>query len=296
VIGPIELLKAKDAHLFSPVEPTKIDVITITRMFMKRLLLTLPFLVSFSAYSQSIQLNNLSKDDVEDVSVEFGGNFAHTAVAAPETDGAWGLEIGVVGGKTKSPNFSDVIKASGGNGSDFESVYHAGAMARVHLPGDLFAEVSLLPEQEIDDVKIKSQSFSVGWNLGGFFNLPVDVAIGFDHARGEVNFHQDQDMATSTPEADVKFKTKTNVYWVGLSKSFWIVTPYVKAGTSTIEGDLRATGQILGYTASNKANVSMSGSFLAGGVNFQLGFIKLGVEASQIQDARRFSGKLSFDF
>lgn len=294
MIGPIELLKAKDAHLFSPGEPTKIDVITITRMFMKRLLLTIPLLVSFSAYSQSIQLNNLSKDDVEDVSVEFGGNFAHTAVAAPETDGAWGIEIGVVGGKTKSPNFSDVIKASGGDGSDFESVYHAGAMARVHLPGDLFAEVSLLPEQEIDDVKIKSQSFSVGWNVGGFFNLPVDVAIGFDQARGEVNFHQDA--SGGGVEADVKFKTKTTVYWVGLSKSFWIVTPYVKAGTSTIDGDLRATGNILGYSASNKESVSMSGTFLAGGVNFQLGFIKLGVEASQIQDARRFSGKLSFDF
>ena len=263
---------------------------------MKKLLLTLPFLVSFSAYSQSIQLNNLSKDDVEDVSVEFGGNFAHTAVAAPETDGGWGIEVGVVGGKTKSPNFSDVIKASGGNGSDFESVYHAGAMARVHLPMDFFAEVSFLPEQEIDDVKIKSQSFSVGWNLGGYFNLPVDVAIGFDQARGQVNFHQDLDASSGTPEADVEFKTKTSVYWIGLSKSFWIVTPYIKAGTSTIDGDLNATGNILGYSASNKEKVSMSGTFLAGGLNFQLGFIKLGVEASQIQDARRFSGKLSFDF
>lgn len=265
---------------------------------MKKLLLASTLLTSLAAHSESIQLNNLSRDDVKDVSIEFGGNFAHTTVSAPETDGAWGVEVGLVGGKTKSPNFSDVIKASGGDGSDFESIYHAGLMARVHFPYDIFIEGSLLPEQEFDDVKIKSQSFSIGWNLGGFFNLPVDVAIGFDHGRGEVKFHQNADNTTTpiTPEADVKFKTKTNVYWVGVSKTFWIATPYVKVGTSSIEGDLNATGNILGYGASSKDNVKMSGSFLAGGVNLQLGFIKLGIEGSQIQDARRFSGKLSFDF
>lgn len=264
---------------------------------MKKSLLALSVLLSFSAYAD-IQLNNLSKDDVEDVTVEFGGNFAHTAVAAPETDGAWGVEVGVFGGKTKSPNFSDVIKASGGNGSDFESLYHAGVMGRVHLPFDLFAEITILPEQEISDVKIKNNTFSVGWNAGGFFGLPVDVAVGFDYGKGEVSFHQDADATTTppTPATDVSFTSKTKVYWVGVSKTFAIVTPYVKVGTSNIDGELKADASIFGYTANTKETVSLSGTFLAGGVNLQLAFLKLGVEASQIQDARRFSGKLSFDF
>lgn len=261
---------------------------------MKKPLLALSLLVSFSAYSATIQLDNLSKDDVKDVSREFGGNFAHTAVAAPETDGLWGVEVGLVGGRTKSPNFSDVIDASGGNGSDFKNIYHAGLMARAHFPLDLFVEATLLPEQEFSDVKIKSQTFGIGWNFGSYFSLPVDVAVGIDRGNGELSFHQAA--AGAVPEANVDFKTKTTVYWIGVSKSFWIVTPYLKVGTSKIEGDLSADASILGYTSSTKENVSLSGSFLAGGLNFQLLFLKLGVEASQVQDARRLSGKLSFDF
>lgn len=265
---------------------------------MKKSLLALSLVLAApAAYSQSIQITDLTKDDVEDVSVEFGGNFAHTAVAAPETDGGWGIEVGVVGGKTKSPNFSDVVDASGGDGSDFTSVYHAGAMARVHLPFDIFAEATMLPEQDFDDVKIKSQSFSVGWNAGGFFNLPVDVAIGFDYGTGEVNFHQDADIPNNVPDTDVTLETKTNVYWVGVSKSFWLITPYAKVGQARIEGELSADADILGYKlGATNEKVTMSGTFLAAGLNFQLLFIKLGAEVSQIQDARRFSGKLSFDF
>lgn len=260
---------------------------------MKKFLVPLALAFSFSAFSQ-VQIDNLTKDDVKDVTKEFGGNFAHTVVAAPETDGAWGVEVGVVAGKTKSPNFSDVVDAAGGEGKDFKSVYHAGVAARVHLPLDIFAEVSMLPEQEFDDVKIKSTTFGVGWNVGGFLELPLDVAVGLDQGRGEVAFHQDAD--GSTPEADIKFKTTTTVYWVGVSKSFWIVTPYAKIGQSRIEGDLDATASIFTYSAKQSETVSTSGGFLAVGANFQLAFIKLGIEGSQIQDTRRFSGKLSFDF
>lgn len=260
---------------------------------MKKYLVPLALLFSFSAFSQ-VQIDNLTKDDVKDVTAEFGGNFAHTVVAAPETDGGWGVEVGIVAGKTKSPNFSDVVNQAGGEGDDFKSVYHAGVMGRVHFPFDLFAEVSVLPEQDFDDVKIKSTTFGVGWNVGGFFGLPLDVAIGLDQGRGEVNFHQDAD--GTTPEADVQFKTKTTIYWVGVSKSFWIVTPYAKIGQSRIEGDLDATASIFTYSAKQSESVSLSGGFYAIGANFQLGFLKLGVEGSQIQDTRRFSGKLSFDF
>jgi hypothetical protein len=260
---------------------------------MKKFLVPFALLVSFSAFSQ-VQIDNLTKDDVKDVTAEFGGNFAHTAVAAPETDGAWGVEVGLVGGKTKSPNFSDVVDAAGGKGDDFKSIYHAGIMGRVHFPMDFFAEFTTLPEQEFDDVKIKSTTFGVGWNVGGFLNLPLDVAIGLDQGRGEVKFHQDQD--GSTPEADIKFKTKTTVYWVGVSKSFWIVTPYAKIGSARIEGDLDATASIFTYTGKQSESVTLTGGYYAVGANFQLAFIKLGIEGSQVQDTRRFSGKLSFDF
>lgn len=260
---------------------------------MKKIILCTSLVFSMGAFAQ-VQIDNLSKDDVKDVSMEFGANFAHTAVAAPETDGLWGVEVGVVGGTTKSPNFSDVVDASGGDGKDFKSVYHAGVMARAHFPFDLFAELTYLPEQEFDDVKIKSQSFGIGWNVGGFMGLPLDVAVGASQGNGEVNFHQDAD--GSTPEADVQFKTKTTLMWVGVSKTFLFFTPYAKIGTSRIESDLDATANIFTYSANQKDSVSLSGSFYAIGANFQLAFLKIGIEGSKIQDVRRASAKLSFDF
>lgn len=263
---------------------------------MKKFILPLALLISLPAFSQ-VQISDLSKDDVEDVTNEFGGNFAHTVVAAPETNGMWGIEVGVVAGQTKSPNFSDVVDASGGDGKDFENAFHAGAFARAHFPYDLFAEVSFLPEQEFDDVKVKSHSFSVGWNAGAFFSLPLDLAVGIDRGNGEVNFHQDEDLSTTTPEADIKFETTTTVMWVGVSKEFWFVTPYAKVGTSKIEGELNAAAGVLGYNLGKASDsVDLSGTFMAVGANFELGILKLGVEASQIIDTRRASAKLSLDF
>lgn len=257
--------------------------------------LALSLLLSMSAYAADPVFSDLSKDDVEDITIEMGGNFAHTAVAAPETDGVWGLEVGVIAGQTQSPNFSDVVKASGGDGDDFKNVYHASVMGRVHFPFELFAEITVLPEQEFSDVKAKSNSFGVGWNVGRFISLPLDIAVGMDYSKGEVKFHQAGD-GGSIPESDIKLETKTTVYWLGVSKTFAFITPYAKVGVSKIHGELDATGQILGYTSATSQTVNKSGNFLAVGANLQLFFIKLGVEASQIQDARRMSGKLSFDF
>lgn len=252
-------------------------------------------LVSLSAFADPV-FDNITKKNVEDVSKEMGTNFAHTAVAAPETDGAWGVEVGVVGGQTKSPKFAKVVDASGGDGKDFKNVYHAAAVARVHLPFEIFGELGYLPEQKISDVKIKNQSFSVGWNAGRFFDLPLDIALGYDHSSAQLKFHQDAVPATFTPEANIKLNTKTDVMWVGVSKSFVFVTPYAKIGKSSIDGDLKADANIFNVGGQTSQSVSTNGNYLALGVNFQLTIIKLGAEWTQIQGVQRLSGKLSLDF
>lgn len=256
--------------------------------------LALSLLLSMSAYAADPVFDNLTKKDVEDVSMEFGGNFAHTAVAAPETDGLWGIEFGVVGGQTQSKKFADVIDSSGGDGSDFKNIYHAAAMARVHFPFDLFVEATFLPEQEFSDVKAKSNSFGLGWNFGRFMTLPLDIAIGADFSKGNVKFHQDAQGGAVA--SDIELETKTTVYWIGISKTFAFFTPYAKVGTSSIKGDLDSSVSVFANNSITSESVNMSGSFLAVGANIQLFFIKLGVEGSQIQDAKRVSGKLSFDF
>ena len=248
-------------------------------------------MLSTSAFAAGPQFSNLSKSDVENVAKEFSANFAHTGVSAPETDGLWGIEVGVVGGKTGSPDLKDVVNASGGDGNAVSSLYHAGAMARVHLPGDIFAELNVLPEKEISNITVKNTSYELGWNAGGFFNLPLDIAFGVNMANSEMSFKQ-----TTPVTSDTSLKSKTRIMWVGISKSLFFITPYVKAGTVSADSDLNATGTILSYTASQKESVTNSGAYLALGANLQLAFLKLGFEASQLMSVKRASAKISFDF
>lgn len=257
---------------------------------------------SFSAFAAAPELPELSKSQLEKVSNEFAVDFSHTAVAAPETDGAWGVEIGIVGGATQSPELKDLVGEAGEDGSDYKSIYHAGAMARVHFPFDLFAEVTLLPEKEISDITVKNRTFALGWNAGAFFNWPLDVAIGANFSNTDLSFDQVINNS-STGNVDVNstidFKSKTRVLWLGVSKTFWFFTPYAKVGTAKTESDVKvdaSTGTIFDFSSSQSESVSSTGGFFVVGANVQLLILRLGVEASQTADVKRISGKLSFAF
>lgn len=265
---------------------------------MKQLLFALVALTSVSAFADTPQFDNLTKSDVEDVANEFAVNFSHTAVAAPETDGLWGVEVGLIGGRTSSPDLEDVVDQSGGKGSDFNPIYHAGLLLRGHFPYDLFAEVTYLPSMDISDIEVHSKTLGLGWNAGAFFNLPLDLAIGFNYSDSEVSFNQSP--TGSIPvESTISLKTKSQVYWAGVSKQFSFITPYLKAGVASTNSDVdvdASAGTIFTYTSSQSESVSSSGGYLAAGANLQLLFMKLGVEASQTIGVKRVSGKFSIDF
>jgi hypothetical protein len=252
--------------------------------------------LSFSAFAQDIQFENLSKSQVENVAREFSGNFSHTGVSAPETDGLWGVEVGVVGGQSKSPDLADVVDSSGGDGKDFEKLYHAGLQVRAHFPFDLFAEVTVLPEQEFDPVTVKNTTMEIGWNLGGFFGWPIDVALGVNRANSEISFTQDP-VGSITSEADISLKSKTTIMWVGVSKTFLFVTPYVKFGKASADSEVDATADIFGFPGPTTSyEVENEGNYFAAGANLQFAFLKLGAEISKIMDVSRTSAKVSFDF
>lgn len=258
---------------------------------MKIILIIFSFFSVLSAHAAP-QFDNLSKEDVKDVVREFGANFSHTTVSAPQTNGLWGVEVGIVAGQTSTPDLKRIVENSGGDGSDAESLYHAGIIGRVHVPLEIFAEINLLPEQEFDDISVQNRSFGLGWNPGRFFGLPLDLAVGVGKANGEMTFTQ-----TSPTPSTITLETITTNYWVGVSKTFLFFTPYLKVGTSSVEGDLSGTASIFGYTASTKQHIeSMSGNFFTAGANFKLALLNLGLETSQVMGVKRISGKISFGF
>jgi len=271
---------------------------------MKKFMLPLLAVLTVPAFAADLELDNLSKSDLEKVGNEFAVNFSHTAVAAPETDGLWGIEVGVVAGSTGSPKLKDVVNDAGADGSDFKTLYHAGVMARAHVPYDIFVEVSLLPEREISDVEVKSRSLGIGWNAGAFFGLPLDLAIGANVSASEVSFGQtinNSSTGNTDVDSDISLDSKTRVLWVGASKTFLFATPYVKVGTAHTESEIDVdtnggNGTIFAFTNKQKEDVETNGGFFVAGVNLQLAFFKFGLEVGQTNAVRRASGKISFDF
>ena len=266
---------------------------------MKKILTLALILLGNAALAAGPELPTLTNQELEDVGNEFAVNLSHTAVAAPETNGLWGVEVGIVGGRTGSPELSDVVDRAGEDGSDFKNIYHAGLMARAHGPFELFAEMTVLPEREISDITIGNRTFGVGWNAGGFFNLPLDVAIGANISNSNIEFEQIINNA-STSNTDVNskvtFDAKTKIYWVGVSKTFLFVTPYLKLGKATSEAEIdTSVGSILG-SGQQSDDVSVDGNFFAAGANVQLLLLRLGVEVSKTNDVSRASAKLSLAF
>lgn len=270
---------------------------------MKKLFALAVAVCSLSALSATLELDQLSKDDVKKVGNEFAVNFSHTTVAAPETDGLWGVEVGVAGGTTSAPRLAKVVDDAGGDGGDYKTLYHAGIIGRVHVPGELFFELNYLPEKEISDVTVQNKSFGLGWNAGSFFGLPLDVALGYNFSNTDVEFKQVINNA-STSNTDVNSKinvtAKSSVAWLGISKTFLFFTPYAKAGFAKTESevDVNAAGgaNIFAFSANQKESSTSSGGYTAIGANIQIFFIRLGIEATQMIGVRSASGKLSIAF
>jgi len=253
-------------------------------------------LMSSSVFAADINLSNISKNDLKDISNELGANFAHTVVAAPETNGLWGVEVGVVGGTTKSDNLKKVINRNGGDGNDFDTLPHGGLFARGHFPLELFLELSMIPEVKASDAELSSGSLGVGWNFGEFFTLPFDLAIGYNMSKSNFEYKQ----LINGFDSKVEFKNKTDVFWLGISEEFLgLLTPYAKIGTFSTKSDVDVTsngGTIFGYTAAQKDSVSSSGAYYAVGLNFQLTVIRLGIEAAKTNDVSSLTGKLALAF
>ncbi len=259
-------------------------------------------LLSLPALADGPALDDLSEDDLEDVSNEIAVNFSHTAVAAPMTNGIWGVEAGLIGGTTASPKMEELVDDAGEDGSDFKRLPHAGLMLRGYVPFDLFAEVTFIPSTEASDLELRNTTYALGWNFGGFFNWPLDVAIGYQGSSSHLAFDQTLNNA-STGNVDVdttvSFDTKTSTFWLGVSKTFLMVTPYAKFGAFRSESDVEVdsnVGDIFDFSSEQKESVSSSGGFGALGVNVQIFLLRLGFEASRAAEVSRISGKLSLAF
>jgi hypothetical protein len=271
---------------------------------MRTLMIIMILFISNLAFAQVPELDDISKSDLKKVSTEFAANFAHTTVSAPHTKGIFGFEVGVIGGLSKTPKLQNLVDDSGGTGSDFKNMPHAGLIGRVHIPFQLFLELSVLPEFSVSDVTVSNKTIGVGWNLGRFVGWPFDLSFAVEGSRSNISYEQvinNASTSNANVDADISFESTTKTYWVGASKRFLFITPYVKAGGASMESDVdidASVGTIFNssFSSSQKASSKNSGGYFAMGANLHLFFMNLGFEASRIMNVGRATAKLSFEF
>ncbi|MFA5582686.1 MAG: DUF6588 family protein [Bacteriovoracaceae bacterium] len=269
---------------------------------MKKQIVAVGFLLSSLSAFGDARFEDLSKKDVENVTKEFATNFTHTTASAPSTNGLWGIEFGVVAATMGSPKLKDIVNASGGDGKEFDTLYAGGGFLRVHVPFELFFESSILPSTKISDVEVDNFTFGVGWNAGSFFNLPFDLAFGYDVANGETSFSQEvEDAITSvTGTSKIKLESRTQKAWVGVSKKLLVFTPYAKFGVINMDSELSATANvnfdIFNYSTSQKESVKESGTYWAAGLQMDLSVLSIGVEAMSALGNNRYAAKFAFSF
>lgn len=268
-----------------------------------KLVIALLLTFATAAFAVDPNLNQVSKGDLIRIGNEIAVNFAHTAVAAPETEGDWGIEVGVVGGYARSPHLSDTIDDNGGDGSQFTKIPHGGVMARAHFVYDLFVEATYFPKRTFSDLEVGSKSAGIGWNAGRHFGLPLDLAIGVQGSASDLNFSQvinNSSTGNTDVNSDIKFHGISRSVYVAVSKNFLFVTPYAKVGTmhtnSDVKIDASGGGTIFTFSDSQKQMVTTNGSYFALGANLQFFFMRIGLEVSRANQVSAGTAKLAVAF
>ena len=122
-------------------------------------------MLSLTTYASDIELDNLSQQDVDDISEEFSANFVHSTVSGASTMGSiFGFEVGIVGRVSDASKIGALVKEQDAN-SDVSSLYDAGLMAQVSIPFGITAEMVYLPEwTQCESYKFRSEMDDHRWS------------------------------------------------------------------------------------------------------------------------------------
>ncbi len=262
-------------------------------------------LLSSPLYAGDLQLDNLSQQDVDNVSEEFSANFVHSTVSGASSLGkVFGFEVGVVGRMTDTPKLGALVKEQSAS-ADVGSIYDAGLMAQVSIPFGVTAELIYLPEMSLADISANRTSMGVKWTLTDSL-LPIpfmNIAVRAHYSTAELKY-SDVINNSSTGNTDVNSEigVKTSSYGANVSVSFslLVVEPYAGIGYVSSDTDINVNASggtnIFSFTSAQSASSSSSGLHYFVGAQANLLFFKVGAEYSNVYGVDRVSGKLTFGF
>jgi hypothetical protein len=250
---------------------------------------------SLSFASNPLVLTNLTLDDFNDVTSDFGALYVHSTVSPATSLGEnFGFEWGLVGGLVTTPNIERVGNAAS-PGSNFRRLPSAAPFIGVSIPMGLKIELNILPQLSVDDVRLQNLSAGLQWNLSEtILPLPIDLALRYHVSYASLSV--DQVVLGSTQQ--LILSEAITGYDVVLSRSFLLVEPYLVLGYVQAASRLEYTGggSVFVFTPSSSATTLIKSYEALVGCEVHLGSRNLGLEAGEVFNTTRALLKFSTSY
>ncbi|MGE3260415.1 MAG: DUF6588 family protein [Bacteriovoracia bacterium] len=260
------------------------------------------------ASADTFNLNNLTAGDFDKIVKEFSSNFSYSSLTpASSLGGLGGFEVGVIGGKTKSPELLNLVKTASTSASFKGDLYHGGILGRVGLPFNLTAELLLFPKKKFKDASFQEAGGAVMWTPTDelLSYLPVNLSAKAHLLKTKVSYSQSVTITAPTPgtgTAKVNFDDTLYGLQALVSKKFLVFEPYAGIGYIKSKGELSvdANGTTTlfsgNFASNNRAESTPTTIQLLAGLDVRLAFLSLGAEYQKAFGTSSVSGRLSFRF
>lgn len=247
--------------------------------------------------------DNLSQGDFDNAIRELSGNSTYHSVTGAGTLGSiFGIEVGVVGGLTSTPEINAYSKRVDAS-ADISRLPHASLLVGVSVPMGFTGELLLFPEVTLSDIKYQQFGGSVKWTATELLVLPFNLAVRGFVTSNKMSFQQTLNNA-STGNTPVQVTVAQDNSQMGLqllaSPNLPFIEPYAGVGFIKATGKLAVsgatTGTIFNFTSAQSAESSPTTTQFLLGINANLLILNLGLEYSRAFATDSYNFKLGFRF
>ncbi len=263
------------------------------------------FIISNNLFASGVpSLNSLSQNDVNLISKEFATNFAHSILAPASSLGKlMGLELGVMGGITYTPEINRVSKLYS-TSSNISFIPTAGIIAGLSLPFGINGELNFIPSIALSGVTLKNTSYALKWEVSSLMANPaLNIALRLHANSGQFGYSSVINNSTTSNQnvnATTTWENSSLGYNLEISKKFLFIEPYLGFGLINSKTNIGVTGSsnisIFTFSSASSYQSTNSGTHLFTGVNLNLLLFKIGAEYNQMLGNKKILAKVSFYF
>ena len=261
------------------------------------------FIASSAAFGAGPGFTNLTQDDFDKVINELSANSTfHSVTGAGSLGSVFGVEVGLVGGLTNTPEINRLSKTVDAS-ADVGHLPHASLLAAVSVPLGFTGELLVFPSVSVGDIKYQQFGGAIKWTATEALVLPFNLAARAFITKNEISFKQTLNNATTgnvPVEVTVAQENSQTGLQLLVSPNLPVFEPYAGIGIVSAKGKVAmtgaTTGTIFGFTSAQNAESSPSSTQYLLGLNVNLLILNIGIEYSRAFGTDSYNAKFGFKF